>query len=152
MHLSRHAGQPVRCARLLPRRPALPCAAEAVQSIICKEFGRACMLVHNGVDCARFEPGPPAADILAAPTKVLTSPAYQVWQPACPRVWAKQPTLIAQSVPQRCRPAACLRWVLLPPWPPPPSPPPLPPAAPGPGRAAALGAAGGKPRAGAEGV
>lgn len=82
-----------RLAGRVPRHDILPCflarcclcdapprllPAEAVQTIIGREFGRSCMLVHNGVDCQRFQPGPPAGEVLAAPTKVLTSATYKV--------------------------------------------------------------------------
>lgn len=58
---------------LNPRRPA-----EAVQSIICREFGRSSLLVHNGIDCQRFRPGLRDEAALAAPTRVLGPPASQV--------------------------------------------------------------------------
>lgn len=55
-----------------------PRAAEAVQSIICREFGRSSLLVHNGIDCGRFRPGPRDAAALAAHTKLLGPPNGQV--------------------------------------------------------------------------
>lgn len=50
---------------------ALAAVSEAVQSIICREFGRSCLLVHNGVNCQHFRPGPLESARLAAPSRVL---------------------------------------------------------------------------------
>ncbi|KAL4448235.1 hypothetical protein ABPG75_005454 [Micractinium tetrahymenae] len=60
---------------------AVAAVSEAVQSIICREFGRSSLLVHNGIDCQRFRPGPRDAVALASPARVLGPPSGQVAQP-----------------------------------------------------------------------
>lgn len=51
---------------------ALAAVSEAVRAILQRQFGRASLLIPNGVDCDRFFPGAPAN---AAPSAVLSSPS-----------------------------------------------------------------------------
>ncbi len=65
----------------------LPCAlagvSTAVQSILSQEFGRNSLLIPNGIDCARFSPGPRSGP---APAPRLTLAADGVR--ACYCCWA----------------------------------------------------------------
>ena len=57
--------------------------AETVQRVLSQEFRRSCLLIHNGVDCERFCPGPREAAALAAPSKVLLPADCQVSERPC---------------------------------------------------------------------
>ena len=54
--------------RIMHLPVALAAVSEAVRAILAQQFGRATLLVPNGVDCDRFFPGPPAA---VRPTALL---------------------------------------------------------------------------------
>ena len=54
---------------------ALAAVSPAVAAVLRRQFGRAAVPVVNGIDCARFAPGP-RADL--PPTLVYTAPNYEV--------------------------------------------------------------------------